>query len=103
MLLPKQNLVRDRKYLDYLRTQSCILTGLSAVEDMAVDPMHIGTGGKGLKSSDDEVLPVVHYLHQQGHDSGEVSMLRANAPDWLLREAFRAYARMLYAEWKSGK
>lgn len=100
MLIPKQNLVRDRKYLDFLRTQSCILTGYSATEDMAIDPMHLGTAGKGLKSGDDECLPVVHYLHAQGHQAGEISMLRANAPDWLLREVFRAYAREQYLVWK---
>jgi len=100
LLLPKDIVIRDRKYLDYLKTQSCLLTGFSATEDMAVDPMHIGTAGKGFKSSDDEAIPVVHYLHQQGHNGGEITMLREHAPDWLLRDCFRAYARNLYKEWK---
>lgn len=99
LMFPKSNLIRDRKYLDFLRTQPCLLTGFSATEQMAVDPMHIGTAGKGIKSGDDECLPIVHYLHQQGHSGGEITMLRQNSPDWLLREAFRAYARQLYKEW----
>jgi hypothetical protein len=101
LLLPKDNLIRDRKYLDWLRDQPCLLTGYSASESMAVDPMHIGTAGKGLKSGDDEAIPVVHYLHRSGHQAGEVSMLREHAPDWLIRDAFRAYAREMYRKWKS--
>ena len=94
-------LVRDRKYLDYLREQPCILTGrVGHPEIESVDPMHIGTAGKGVKSSDDEALPVIHHLHARGHESGEISMLREVAPDWLLREAFRAYAREQYREWR---
>lgn len=100
LMFPKQGVVSDRKYLDFLRTQSCLLTGFSATETMAVDPMHVGTAGKGIKT-DDEAIPVVHYLHRQGHASGEVTMLRENAPDWLIRECFRAYAREQYRKWKS--
>lgn len=87
---------RDRKYLDYLRSQPCILTGFHPTEYEAVDPCHIGTAGKGLKSSDDEALPIRHSLHLEGHNGGEISMLRKHAPNWLIRDAFRAYARELY-------
>jgi hypothetical protein len=96
----KQPILRDRAYLDWLRTQPCILTGLHATDRNAVDPCHIGTAGKGLKSPDNEALPISHLLHVQAHQSGEVSMLRRCAPDWLIRAAFRAYARELYAEHK---
>jgi hypothetical protein len=84
-----------------LRTQTCVLTGQRGDDHNSVIPMHIGTAGKGLKSPDDEALPVMHSLHRSGHNHGEVSMLRKNAPDWLIREAFRAYARQLYQEWKN--
>lgn len=95
--------IRDRRYLDWLRTQACLLTGTPPSEYEAVDPMHIGTRGKGLKSSDDEALPVIHSLHVEGHTFGEVSMLRRHAPDWLIRDAFRAYAREFYRMWKGGE
>lgn len=99
----QKTVVRDRKWLDELRTQPCLLTGRIATENEAVDPMHIGTAGKALKS-DDEAIPVIHSLHMEGHGSpGEVYMLRKYAPNWLLREAFRAYARALYKEWKEGR
>ncbi len=94
--VPKTKVVKDRKYLDWLRTQPCIITGLLGNEHETVDPMHIGTAGKGLKT-DDEALPVMHSIHARGHAQGEMSVLRAAMPDWLLREALRAYARQFYA------
>ena len=97
---PKDKPLRDRVYLDYLKTQPCVLTGKRANEREAIDPMHIGTAGKGLKSPDNETLPVNHEDHRYAHSHGETTMLRDHAPDWLIREAFRAYARQLYAAWK---
>ena len=93
--------IRDQKYLDHLKTERCLITGQHGSDFDAVDPVHIGTRGKGLKSSDDEALPILHSLHARGHNRGEVSMLREHAPDWLIRDAFRAYARELYAAYKS--
>ncbi len=92
--------LRDRRYLDHLRSEPCILTGFTATEFEAVDPCHIGTAGKGMKSPDDEALPIRHSLHLEGHQSGEITMLRTHAPDWLLRDAFRAYAREQYQRWR---
>lgn len=85
-------MIRDRKYLEWLHSQPCIIAGIRG----EVDPMHIGTAGKGLKSSDDEALPILHRYHAEAHQKGEISMFRKHAPDWLLREAFRAYAREQY-------
>ena len=99
--VPKQNPVRDDAYLKWLRDQPCILTGWTATETSAVDPMHIGTLGKSIKSSDDEALPVRHEFHAFGHQHGEMSMFRKQMPDWLIREALRAYAREMYREYKT--
>lgn len=95
----KQKVIRDRKYLIWLRSQPCILTGFRATEYEAVDPAHIGQAGMGMKSGDDEALPVKHSLHVKMH-GGEISTLRELAPVWLLRAAFRAYAREFYAKYK---
>jgi hypothetical protein len=92
-------MIRDRKYLDSLHQQSCVITGRYGDDNETIDAMHIGTAGKGIKSSDDQALPVTHSMHVLAHQKGEVSMLRQYAPDWLIREAFRAYARQLYQEW----
>ena len=90
--------LRDRKYLDYLRTQRCIISGVSGDD---IDPAHIGTHGRGVKSPDNEALPIRHIYHMRMHNEGEISTLRAMVPDYVLRAAFRAYARELYQEWKN--
>lgn len=100
---PKNPPLRDRKYLDYLRTQPCLITGGRTNDYEAVDPCHIGTAGKGLKSPDNEALPISHWRHVEMHSRGEISVLREKLPDKILREALRAYARQLYAEWKAGQ
>lgn len=93
-------MIRDRKYLDFLRDQPCIICGLRGHDQETVDPAHIGTAGKSIKRSDDEALPLMHSLHAEGHQKGEMTMFRKHMPDWLLRECLRAYAREMYAEWK---
>lgn len=97
---PKNKPLRDKKYLIWLRGQQCALTGLYGSEIDGIDAMHIGTAGKGIKSPDDEVLPVLHSLHREGHQSGEISMLRKHAPNDVLRAAFRALAREMYRKYK---
>lgn len=99
----KTPILRDRAYLTALRDMPCILTGQYGTDNDAVDPCHIGTAGKGMKSPDNEVLPILHSLHVKGHQSGEVSMLREHAPDWLLRAMARAYAREAYNVWREGR
>lgn len=96
---PKMIIVRDRKYLDWLHDQPCIITGLHGSEYETIDPAHIGTLGKSIKSSDDEVLPVLHRFHGTGHQGGEMSMWRQELPDSILREALRAYARQFYRDY----
>ena len=96
-------MVRDRAYLDWLRTQRCVVTGRRghpAVE--TVDPAHMGTAGKGFKSSDDEALPILHGIHETMHRRGEMTVLREILPDDVLRDALRAYAREMYRRWKHG-
>lgn len=96
----KQPILRDRPYLDWLRTQPCLVTGWRATEYEAVDPCHIGQLGMGVKSPDDEAIPLKHSLHTDMHNRGEMTVLRERAPDWLLRDAFRALARQMYTGYK---
>ncbi len=94
---------RNRKYLDWLRTQRCLITGRYADESEAVDPCHIGTAGRGVKSPDNECLPLIHWVHQEMHQRGEIKVLRELAPDWLIREMARAYAREIHKGWDDGE
>ena len=96
----KLNPIRDRKWLDHLRDQPCIITGLRGHPGDPVEAVHIGTLGKGMKRGDDEALPVSHNLHKFGHDHGEITMFRNNLPNDILRDALRALAREMYREWK---
>lgn len=93
-------ILRNRKYLDWLREQRCIISGMVGNDNEGIDPMHIGTAGKGIKAPDNEAIPVRHWLHVEGHQNGEISMLRKHAPDHILRSAFRALAREMYSKWE---
>ena len=96
--VPKLNLVRDRKYLDWLHTQPCIITGEYGNDNETIDPAHIGAF-KGMKRGDDETLPMLHRFHKAGHDYAEMATLRQLLPDYILRLALRAYAREMYQAW----
>ena len=65
-----------------------------------VDPAHVGTYGKGMKT-DDEAISCKHSIHHLGHNSGEITEFRKATPDWLFREFLRAYAREQYRAWKA--
>ena len=103
MMIPKRPPVRDRKWLDHLRTERCLVTGRHAQPNDAVDPCHVGSMGKSLKSPDNEAIPMLHSLHIQCHQEGEISTLRELLPDDVLRAALRALARERYAAWKEGR
>lgn len=94
-------IIPARRYLDWLRTQPCIITGQWGSDYDAVDPAHIGTAGKGIKN-DAEALPVLHSIHRTMHARGEMRVWHELIPDWLLREALRAYARQMHREWSDG-
>ena len=92
----KSIFVRDENYLKYLKTCNCAFLGGRG----NVDPVHIGTGGKGLKISDSMAIPLSHVLHMAGHQHGEITMIRNNIPNDMLRDATRLYAHFqFYTTW----
>lgn len=123
-------MVRDRKWLDHVRTLPCLVTGRRGHPEVeTVDPAHIGRGGTGIKSSDDEVIPLLHSVHLDCHQRGEFTVLSSSlgprvkaaiyksfeeagrtVPEVPLREwdrptfmlALRAYAREEYDRWLHG-
>ena len=94
----RQEPIRDREYLDYLRTCSCVISGRRGDD---VDPAHIGTLGRGVKFHDWGALPLDHDLHMTAHQMGELSFWRENLSDDDLRAALRAWAHEMYREWKT--
>lgn len=104
MLRPKHERLRDQKWMDYLKTQPCILTGVWPTEYEGTDAAHIGTAGKGLKGDDNTCLPIAHSIHAGLFPSrGEITTIRTMADDDLIRLMSQAYARELYREWKESQ
>jgi len=73
---PKSKPLRDRKFLDWLREQPCLVTNrYGNSETETVDPAHFrwGTdGGASMKPSDCYATPLIHSEHLKQH-RGEVS------------------------------
>lgn len=71
-----------------------------------------------MKSSDDEIVPLLHSVHAEAHQLGEMTVLRrrllpsvvdamgitsiADISDADLREALRRYAKEEYQQWLRG-
>lgn len=92
----KEIIIEDRRYLDYLQTCHCLFTG----ERGRCEPVHIGTKGTGKKISDSMAIPLDYRFHRNGHQHGEVSMLREHVPNDVLRDALRLYGHFqLYLPW----
>lgn len=76
-------MIRDRKYLDSLREEPCIITGLTPCE-----PAHIRWGmggGMGLKPDDSRTVPLVPQLHRRQHQIGEKRFWAEQPIDFWLR------------------
>lgn len=100
LLFPKIQPLRDRAYLDHLREQPCIVTGLSQTE-----PAHLrllGSGGMGSKPSDARAVPLYWELHREQNNAAEIkTWIRwAGAyPDFLARLLIEKAERD-YQAWK---
>jgi hypothetical protein len=70
---------RSRKFMDWIITQPCCLTGHRATEYLGVDPHHQnrpGESGTSTKPCDSRCVPIRHDLHVEmespGHSRREV-------------------------------
>lgn len=99
LLIPKSDIVRDRRYLDHLRAQPCIVTQLGECE-----PAHLrllGSGGAGMKPSDSRALPLYWELHRQQNNTAEIKTWQRWAqdyPDFLPRLLIEV-AENRYRDW----
>jgi hypothetical protein len=110
LLIPKQEIVRDRKYLDAQHGLRCLFTGSQSGDHGSVVPCHIGTLGRGIKSSDDETLPLWWIFNATRNPVGyqpewrsEIEMLRLCPPDDIVLRAYRALGRELYQAYRASK
>lgn len=103
MLLEKRPPLRDPKFLEHQRTQPCLVCGQSAHDGLSVVAAHIGTAGRGVKSSDAETIPLCTICHDECHQHGEMTTLSKRIELGTQREFLRAWAREQHKEWKDGK
>lgn len=64
----KQKTPKSPKYLKYVRTLPCVVTGKSPVEAHHLIGHH--EGGMGMKSSDYYAIPLSPEIHRELHDHG---------------------------------
>ncbi len=104
----KEGVFRDRAWMDAIASQEirCAVTGRKGREGDWIVPAHVGTAGKGIKSPDNEVIPMLDSLHRRSH-SQQVS--NGFQTFWceqfmkdkhLLLDALKAYAREQHSKWK---
>lgn len=67
MVDAKPERITDEKYLQFIRTQPCCVTGMTE----GIQPHHFLTGGMGTKGSDYATVPLHHELHRHLHDHGQ--------------------------------
>lgn len=59
----KVSVLRDRGYLDYLKTMPCTINGWFCL--MRVDPAHGPINGARSKGPDDGAIPLCRYHHDE--------------------------------------
>ena len=98
MLIPKNPPHRDRKFLDWLRTQPCFITGMQSHDNEVVVPAHTGNSGRGIKAPDKHSLPMTQSLHLRSHNEGVLTFwldVLAKNPV-ILNELLANYAENVY-------
>lgn len=69
-MLKKSKAWRSKKYLDFIRSRPCCVSG-AEVNVIAHHVRCLGHGGMGLKPPDYCCVPLTQELHQELHDKGE--------------------------------
>lgn len=72
--------VKSKKYLDFVRSMPCAITGKEQVE--AHHLIGHGQGGMGLKSSDLLAFPLCPELHRELHDHGWKAWEELHGSQW---------------------
>lgn len=100
-LRQRQEPLRSRPYLDYLRSVPCVICG-----DIPSEAAHFRaglSGGTGYKPPDNLCFPLchTHHLEQSLCSDGEVGwwLAKLAASKSLLVEVLRSHAGSFFTEW----
>lgn len=72
MLLPKQEIIRGKKHLAFIRSLPCCVTGKTG-GTQAAHIRYETNGGTALKPGDDWTVPLFWESHNEQHKIGEVA------------------------------
>lgn len=102
--MQKTKAIRDRKYLDWIRDQPCIVTGIYGDENETVDPAHFrwnAGGGMGYKPPDNMVNPLRHGQHLLQGQMGEQAywLEIVNREPLILNEFIKDALKWRYHQW----
>tara|TARA_R110001632_G_scaffold212533_1_gene338458 strand:- start:12 stop:332 length:321 start_codon:yes stop_codon:yes gene_type:complete len=106
--MQKTKAIRDRKYLDWVRDQPCLVTGVYSNDYETVDPAHFrwnSGGGTGLKPPDSMVNPLVHSEHMKQGAMGEQEywLEAVNKNPQILNEFIKDALKWRYFQWKQSE
>jgi len=101
MLLPKQEIIRDKKWTRLLNAYPCTVSGSLTTQYMDVVGHHLTLGRYSRdKASDDHCLPLRQDLHAalHVHQKGEYGFWLENIDRKLMGDLLKAYGEKLYRE-----
>lgn len=72
--------LKSKKYLDWVKTQPCVITGVYGVDAHHISA--VGLGGMGLKPSDYLAFPLCREYHDELHRHGAQTWEENHGPQW---------------------
>lgn len=96
--MQKENRIRDKKHLAYVRSQPCMITYGGENCNRAADPHHllnVQSSAMGMKAGDDWAVPICRVHHRELHDfkMGEIAFFESWDIDY---EYVKSLARVLW-------
>ena len=69
MWSPKPQTFRSKKYFDFVKTLTCVISDENCMGDII--PHHCEAGGMGMKCNDTRTIPVCVHHHDEVHRGSE--------------------------------
>lgn len=90
-------IIRDRRYLDSYADELCWSCG--AKECVGAHVRYAGSGGTGIKPSDDFTFPACKKCHDAFDGRTQID----GGADWIMRNVFMPMLRRRYQNWLATK